>query len=491
VGAAQAAARVTAVQPAAAYNGGMFFFTYLARELRRRRRQAIFIALGLAVGVGLVVTVTAASTGVQNAQAGVLKGLYGVGTDITVTKPPPAFNPSSSQGTRVTFGPGGAEVCNNGKCTNGAQTIDNLTGDASGALSDATVADIGKLAGVTAVTGGLSLTDRQMTIPADIGSPGSTLPQPVSFTVQGTDIATQTKLGPLSDATLTSGRRFSTADADADVAVVDANYATANNLKVGKTITIAKTKFTIIGLVSQPQASTPPDVYIPLARAQALGTLGGKSMTGEVNTIYVTTSSASDVSAVQHEIAALLPSATITTPSSLASQITGSLSSTAKLANDLGKWLSILVLITAFSLAIILTMGAVSRRVREFGTLKALGWRGRRIIAQVMAESLVMGLLGAGVGVGLGFAGAAIINAVAPSLSATLTESTGEHLVTPAGTESPTVSHTVPVPLSASVSVAAILAAVLLALAGGLLAGSFGSWRISRLRPADALTRVE
>ena len=29
-----------------------------------------------------------------------------------------------------------------------------------------------------------------------------------------------------------------------------------------------------------------------------------------------------------------------------------------------------------------------------------------------------------------------------------------------------------------------------LALAGGLLAGSFGSWRIARLRPADALTRV-
>src|SRR6201998_4656407 len=75
---------------------GMFFFTYLARELRRRLRQAIFIALGLAVGVGLVLTVTAASKGVKDAQAGVLKGLYGVGTDITVTKPPPAFNPNAA-----------------------------------------------------------------------------------------------------------------------------------------------------------------------------------------------------------------------------------------------------------------------------------------------------------------------------------------------------------------------------------------------------------
>jgi putative ABC transport system permease protein len=413
-----------------------------------------------------------------------------VGTDITVSKPPPAFKPGSSAGTRVTIGPGGAQVCNNGKCTNGAQSIDTLTGDADGALSDATVTSIAKLGGVAAATGGLSLTDRQLTIPANLGSPGSSLPQPVSFTVQGTDIATAAKLGPLSDATLTSGRRFSSADTDANVAVVDANYATASNLKAGKTITIAKTKFTIIGLVAQPQGSTPPDVYIPLARAQALATLAGSSAKGNVNTIYVTADSASDIPLVQREIARLVPSATITTPSSLASEITGSLSSTAKLANDLGKWLSVLVLIAAFAVAVLLTMAAVSRRVREFGTLKAIGWRSRRIVAQVMGESLAMGVLGAAIGVGLGLAGAAIINAIAPQLSATLTQASGQHIVTPAGVSNPTVSHTVAVPLSASVSITAIFAAVLLALAGGLIAGSFGSWRISRLRPADALTKV-
>src|SRR5215467_7497129 len=64
------------------------FFTYLWRELRRRMRQAIFIAVGLALGIGLVITVTAASAGVKNAQASVLHSLYGVGTDITVTKAP-------------------------------------------------------------------------------------------------------------------------------------------------------------------------------------------------------------------------------------------------------------------------------------------------------------------------------------------------------------------------------------------------------------------
>ena len=89
----------------------MFFITYLRRELRRRMRQAIFIALGLAVGVGLVITVTAASAGVRNAQAGVLKGLYGVGTDVTVTaktqagSASPPSGPGSGKGSTIQIGP--------------------------------------------------------------------------------------------------------------------------------------------------------------------------------------------------------------------------------------------------------------------------------------------------------------------------------------------------------------------------------------------------
>lgn len=66
------------------------FFTYLRRELRRRARQAVVISLGFALGIGLVITVTAASTGVKNAQGKVLHALYGVGTDVTVTQSPAA-----------------------------------------------------------------------------------------------------------------------------------------------------------------------------------------------------------------------------------------------------------------------------------------------------------------------------------------------------------------------------------------------------------------
>jgi len=484
----------------------MFFLTYLRRELRRRMRQAIFIALGLAIGIGLVITVMGASSGVKAAQAKVLRALYGIGTDVTVTTQPKARSgqqrPISGQASQGGPGPGGsgsggahAEVCINGKCyTSG--TIDTLLSEDHGLFGAATAAQVARLHDVSAAAGGLLLTDNRIVLPS--GS-NSQLTPPTSTSVDGTDIS-HPKLGPLSNGTLTSGRTFTAADKNADVAVVDANYATANKLKVGSTVTVAKTKFTIIGIVSQPEASSPPEVYIPLARAQALGTdpATGKSMKGDVNTVYVTAASASDIGAVQQEIEHLLPDATVTSSSDLASQVTGSAASAAMLAGDLGKWLAVLVLIAAFAVASLLTMAAVSRRVPEFGTLKALGWRSRRIVSQVLGESVTTGLIGGLAGVGLGFAGVAIIDKIAPKLSATVPSASGgsglqTQTAGPGGVFAgpAAASHaTVAVPMSASVTAGVIALAVLLALCGGLLAGSFGGWRAARLRPAAALARV-
>ena len=478
----------------------MFFLTYLRRELRRRMRQAIFIALGLALGIGLVVTVTAASAGVKQAQADVLRSLYGVGTDVTITGPPPKpIRPGSAPpkgGQTFQIGPGGAQVCQNGRCHNPAgQTIDHLDSAGYRPISQSKVAEVARLSGVKAAAGGLVLRDTSITIPKKFGQPGSPLPIPSSFTVDGTDTS-HLGLGPLSAGTITSGRSLRSSDATSNVAVVDSGYAASHKLKIGSTVHIVKHSFKVIGIVAQPQSGSPPDVYIPLARAQASGTAAGKSLKHDVNTIYVTATSAAAIPAVQAEIKRLLPSDTVTTAASLANQVTGSLASTAKLANDLGRWLSVLALIAAFAVASLLTMAAVSRRVRDFGTLKALGWRSRRIIAQVLGESLVIGLVGGVAGIALGFAGARIIAAVAPKLSAIIPGSTGPHLATLGSgggavrSFGPAASQTVAVPMSASVTVAAIVAAVLLAIAGGLIAGGFGSWRIARLRPADALTRV-
>jgi putative ABC transport system permease protein len=484
----------------------MFFVTYLRRELRRRMRQAIFVALGLAVGIGLVVTVSAASAGVKKAQASVLSSLYGVGTDVTVTgeAPQPGKAPANGQppknGTQISVGPNGAEICQDGKCENAAgKTVQTLASEYL-PIKSAEVVDVARLHDVSTAAGGLLLTDNTITFPKNFGSTGgSPPPSPNTLSVDGVDTG-HTSLGPLSAASLTSGHSFTAADADSDVAVVDSGYATSNSLKAGSVITIDSVKFTVIGIVRQPQASSPPDVYIPLEVAQSLktGSLGVE--TGDVNTIYVTATSAADISTVQHEIARLLPHATVTTAASLASEVTGSLTSAAKLANDLGRWLAVLVLIAAFAVASLLTMAAVARRVAEFGTLKAIGWRTRRIVVQVLGESVAMGVVGAVVGVGLGFAGAAIISKVAPKLPALIPGSSGggNFQSQAVGGGSGAVSHTIggtpdrtiAVALHPSVTVGVIVLAVILAVAGGLLAGAFGSWRIARLRPVDALSQV-
>jgi putative ABC transport system permease protein len=468
----------------------MFFITYLRRELHRRTRQVIFIAAGLALAVGLVVTVTAASAGVTKAESRVLSALYGVGTDMTVT------GPAVTQLPKPFCEPG--LISAHGSCVNPAgHTFERLFPPLlQGTISASAVRAVARLHDVAAATGVLTLTAQSTTYPANFGAPGSVvIPRVADFTVDGV-AAGHTSLGPLAAATVSSGHLFSAADAGADVAVVDSGYAASNDLKTGSAITIRQVRFTVIGIVTQPQGTSPAAGYIPLARAQALATAGkdgnGGSLANKVNLIYVAAASAADIPAVQHEISALLPHDTVTAAGSLAGQVTGSLSDAAKLASDLGAWMSVLVLIAAFALACLLTMAAAARRVAEFGTLKALGWRTRRIIAQVLGESLAVGVAGAAAGTGLGFAGAEIIAAAAPKLSATDASAVGsmQQTLAPQSSIHQFVNHAVLVPLSPSITVGVILLAVTLAIAGSLLAGAFGSWRIARLRPADALARV-
>ena len=503
------------------------FFTYLRRELGGRMRQASFIALGLALGVGLVITVTAASAGVKNAQGTVLHALYGVGTDVTVTKTPTAgsFTPGS-------FGFGFRT--GTAKRPAAGTKIDTSTlaaGATLASISSSSVTTVAGLHDVSATAGGLTLNDRTLsgTVPAintsggsggfgggpGAGSGGQSFRANFttnSFGVDGVDIGGG-ELGPLSSGKLSAGRTFTSADSSSDVALVDASYATQNKLSVGSTIAIGNssgttTSFKVVGIVSEPAGDNPSDVYIPLAVAQKLA-----NMKNDVNTIYVAASNSSAIGTVSSEIARALPADTVTTSSDLASEVTGSLSSASSLANNLGKWLAIAVLIAAFLLASLLTLAAVSRRVREFGTLKALGWKSRRIVGQVMGESVTLGIIGGLIGVGLGLAGAELVSKMSPKLTAVVGQTTGS--ATPGGarqfgpgggggggsvggggggggafSRASAASHTVAVHLSPSVSTNVILLAVLLAVAGGIIAGMFGGWRAARLRPAAALAKV-
>jgi putative ABC transport system permease protein len=474
------------------------FFTYLRRELRRRLRQAIFISVGLALGIGLVITVTAASDGLRDSQATILHSLYGVGTDLTVTRPPAK---GSGQGTSFGFRQEVRDqVEANGETAPGTHiSVNELTNTQYGTLAGNAVDTVARQRGVSAAVGGLSLVDVTVTgtVPAVRRGAGSISSNftTSTFTVDGVDV-THPSLGPLGATTVSAGRRLTAADANADKAVLDSGYAKQHDRAVGDTIGVGGTGFTVVGIVDAPQGSDQPDVYIPLARAQHLGKTGSTALTGKVNTVYVSAASAAGIPSVQREIGAALPHATITSQDDLAGEVTGSLANASSLVNNLGTWLSSAVLVAAFLLASLLTLSAVARRVREFGTLKALGWRSSRIVGQLMGESLVIGVAGGAIGVALGYAGAALIEAFAPPLSATVGASNAASASSAGGTGDlgralTGTGHTVSVVMTAPVTANIVAVAVVLAVAGGLIAGTVGGWRAARLRPATALSRVE
>ncbi|MEU1292453.1 ABC transporter permease [Streptomyces sp. NPDC005840] len=488
------------------------FFTYLRRELRRRRKAALVVASGLALGIALVIVVTSVSSGMGRAQDKVLQSLYGLGTDMTVTK---AAAPSTSASQRPRF-----QFDAQGDDSGEEQSSDRVMVQGFQTLSASTVTKVGSQQGVSAAAGGLSLQvikingqftrgqfQQDQSGGGRQGGPGGGSGQPQgevrgggadfdvnNYSVYGTDV-TKPALGPLTSSRISSGRTFTTSETDAKVAVVDSAYAKEKKYKVGSSITVKGTAFKVIGVATADSGDAAANLYIPLKRAQTLG--GAKD---KVTTVYVKATDSQQISRVKSVIQKNVSGTTVTTSADLASTVSGSLSTASSLATSVGRWLSIAVLVAAFLVAGLLTSSAVSRRVREFGTLKALGWKSGRVTGQVVGEAVVNGLLGGALGIALGLAGAYAVTAVSPTLSAQLGGGGGGGgMGGPGGGGGGgfgggggrAAAKTLEVTLTAPVSVTTVLTAVGLAVAGGLIAGAFGGWRASRLRPADALRRVE
>lgn len=188
-----------------------------------------------------------------------------------------------------------------------------------------------------------------------------------SFSVYGADV-TRPELGPLTTSKITAGRTFEAAETDTAVAVVDSAYATKNKLAVDSEITIKNAKFKVVGIATADSGDAAANVYVPLKQAQTLAETPDK-----ITTVYVQAKDSQAITSVKQAIQKNVPDTTVTTSADLADTVSGSLSTAASLASTVGKWLSYAVLLAAFLVAGLLTSSAVSRRVREFGTLKALG----------------------------------------------------------------------------------------------------------------------
>ena len=498
------------------------YWTMLRRELFGRLRQTIVVAVGLGIAIALVIVVSSLSAGIKDAQDTALAGVYGVGTDLTVTGQPAA--PGEQGGPRFDFGASEGESAGDGTTRLAQSRL--MTEPGRGTLEASAVDDAMSTTGVAAATGTLSLTSMvfsgempDMSQRPQGGETGGSAAPPQggmgggssfgidSFSVLGVDPAAE-GVGPLASTEVVEGRSLQSSDRGELVAVIDESYATAEELAVGAALEVGGSAVEVVGIVASTSdaADTAANVFVDLTTARTLADVGDV-----VSTVYVSAAFAGDIAEVQAALEQKLPDATVSSQAELAQQVSGSLSSAASLISNLGTWLSVIVLAVALVIAALLTSSGVTRRTREFGTLKAIGWSNGRIVGQLAGESAVQAAIGGVLGLVIGLGAVGIINLISPALP--LSGQQGGQpgpggmngdTAGPAGgppqmggpgmPEMPGMgsqaSAATEIVLNAPVTLWVVVAALGLALLGGLVAGSIAAFRAARLSPVEALRTV-
>ncbi len=313
-------------------------------------------------------------------------------------------------------------------------------------------------------------------------NPPQTNIKTTAYTIGGVDQTHPTQ-GLVTTAQVTKGRYL--AKSGGREALISGSYAAKHSLKVGSKLNLNGTIFTVVGVVSPPLGGQSADVYLPLKQLQTLA--NEKNL---ANVVLVRAAKSSQVGAVQKAISAALPNAQVASSKQVADTISGSLVDASNLSHDLGFAVSAAAALAAFLLAALLALSSVGKRVRELGTLKALGWTQRMVVRQIAGESLATGILGGVLGLGIGLGAALLIDAFGPKLTASSTTGASSALLGDlASATQRTATSTVS--LTAPVGATVLAIGFALALLGGLIAGTAGALRAARLRPADALRQVE
>ena len=335
-------------------------------RLGSSRLRAALTMLGVIIGVASVVSLVAVG---QGATSGITKQLQGLGTNLLTVNP-------------------------------GASTT-GFTRGAAGSANTLTIADaqaIGALSGVAAVEPETSTS---------------------AFVVAGSQNTTTTIVGTTGGYTqvrnfdLWQGSTLNGAAVDADLRVAVVGATTADDLgltasSIGGTITIGGLPFEVVGIL-QAKGSTGPtsqddQILVPYTTVEDHFVPGDK-----VRSIGISVASADQIDTVKAEITGLLE-----TRHEIAIGGTDdfTIADQAQLLTTVSGVSDLLTLLLAGIASISLLVGgigimnimlvSVRERTREIGIRKAIGARGRDILAQFLVEALVLSLLGGLIGIVLG-----------------------------------------------------------------------------------------
>src|SRR4051812_7348042 len=490
----------------------MFSLAFVAHELSRRRGRALLTALGLAVGIALVVAVTALSRGVEDAQDEVFKPLTGVGTDLLVSRP-------------VDLGNGGGGLAAFATLPRKEQKA--LQEENEDAFVDPS--DLGSPG--EHFTADSFLPATQLTFPVAVGNALTTLPEVETVgraltvllvhaegdvpeqtraqrpTFRGGDISISTgtiagveagrrDLGLITPAQITRGRfpaptpppqtpggRFLARNGRRRGPVLAESSAARRGLRPGGTSTLDGKRIRVVGLPRPPVGGQAADVYLDLPVLQRLA-----DREDRVNLLLIRARKASDVGRLARRVERFAPGIVASSSADLARTVDGSIVGAGKLSDRLGLLLAIVALSAAVVVAALLVLARVAKRTRELGSLRALGWTRTRVVALVLGESAADGVLGALIRVALGFGAAALVAELVPPLEASVASNISLGSLLGGGAGPPPRAK---IPLHAPVDGSLLALAVGLALGAALLAGAAGAVRAARLRPAEALRRLD
>ena len=197
-------------------------------------------------------------------------------------------------------------------------------------------------------------------------NPPSTNTQTSSYTVAGVDPSSP-NTGLITKAQVVKGNWFSSKPADQ--ILVSTAYASTKSIKVGQSLTIDKTSYSVVGLVNPTLTGDTSDIYFDLATLQS-----SSSNSGRINEVLVQVNKPSDVNTVaaRHQEGAPWRGGAhrpsrwpIRSPAACPTHILG---------RNLGGALAVIVLLAAFLIAALLTMSSIAKRSARSARCGPIGW---------------------------------------------------------------------------------------------------------------------
>jgi putative ABC transport system permease protein len=269
-------------------------------------------------------------------------------------------------------------------------------------------------------------------------------------------------------------------------ALVETAYARRFGIKVGDLLSLADRRLTVVGLLDASKAAkiAIANVYVPLAEAQGLAASSDKVQSvspfdpRDVNLLFIRAEQ-TKVPALSSTLRTLLGKQAAIGTSDSFLKLLGSIYA----VSDKFTVIASLIALLASALIAFKTMaGNIVERAREIGVLKAVGWTGRNVMSQIMAESLVQGFMG---GL-LGFAVAVIVtfglSFMAVDIPIPWEMSPVPHFLPGGGNRTfKTLALPIHIPWTLAAS-AMLLSLVIGVVTGGLLIGT-----VSRIKPSEVL----